>query len=417
MDRNIKQRIAVVLIANTLLRIATSSGGALIALYLARGANPDISPVEAAGIIGILGVILNVAELVGAVPVGVATDRFSARSVLIAGAVLGGLAMLMYGMSQAVAIFFVARALQGIVAVVGGPPLLALITEATVALPQARNRVVGFYELSLLSGVALGGLVGSLLWERFGVMGFSILSLLYLMTGVLFWWGAQLPGKPRHEQPLDALKHAIANPTLLKLSPAWLALNAIIGLWLTHIIFQLSRTPIVGQVLVGRFTSFEVGLILLVFSILFAGGILGWTFLLGRVTRVQAMRSSLLGLLGTCGVLYALNVYAWPPVLEWAIVAVLAVTIIVGSGFTPAALAYLASLADEGGRGSTMGVYTLLLGLGNAIGAAIGGWLGSDMALNGLLVGTLLLIGVALVSVTQLPEHVGLEARQASAAG
>jgi len=145
-----------------------------------------------------------------------------------------------------------------------------------------------------------------------------------------------------------------------------------------------------------------------VYAILFASGVLGWTFMLGRVTRVQTMRISIFALLGTCAGLYALNAYVWPPAIEWLIVGVTSISVLISSGFTPAALAYLASLADEGeGRGSTMGVYTLLLGLGNAIGAGIGGVLASGMGFNGLIVGTLGLVVLALLAVTQLPEHVG----------
>jgi MFS family permease len=409
MNSIVVRRIVVVLVANTLLRIAASSGTALIAFYLAA-TNPGVAGAEqAAAIVGILGVILNLAELFGAIPVGVATDRFSARSVLVIGALAGGIATMMYGLSQAIVVFFIARAIQGVVAVVGGPPLLALITEATVDDQQARNRVVGFYELSLLSGVALGGLVGGLLWSGFGITAFFILAALYLGVAALFWWGAQLPGELKTERPFDALRHALLNPTLLRLTPAWLALNAIIGLWLSNVIFQLSRAPVEGQILVGRFQSQQVGIIMLVYSIIFALGILVWTFLMGRVTRVATMRYALYGLLGTTAILYALNNFAWEPAIEWVLVAIGAVTVAIGSGFTPAALAYLASLADEGGRGSTMGVYTVLLGLGNAIGAGVGGWLASGMAFNGLIIGTLVLVIAALVSVTQLPEKVGLE--------
>jgi predicted MFS family arabinose efflux permease len=263
--------------------------------------------------------------------------------------------------------------------------------------PQARNRVVGFYELSLLSGLALGALVGGVLWKSFGVTSFFILALLYIVVAALFWWGAQLPGELKSEDPFEALRHALLNPTLIRLAPAWLALNAIIGLWLTN-------------VLVGRFRSEQVGLILLVYTIIFAAGILGWTFMLGRISRIATMRYSLFGLLGTTAILYVLNLYAWPPLIEWLIVAAGCITIAIGSGFTPAALAYLASLADEGGRGSTMGVYTVLLGLGNAVGAGIGGWLASGLAFNGLIFGTLGLVLVALYTVTHLPEKVGLEA-------
>jgi MFS family permease len=416
MNQILTLRLIVVLIGNTLLRIAMSSSGAVIAFYLAaRGGQgaPEAGVVGGghgggAGIVGALGVVLNLAELIGALPVGVATDRFSARIVLVGGSILGGIATLMFGLSQEIAIFFFARGIQGVVAVIGGPPLLSLITEATRDLPTLRNRIIGFYELSLLSGLALGALVGGSLWANWGTHAFSVLSAFYIVIAALFWWGANIPGQMRAEQPMEALRHALSNPFMLKLAPAWLALNAVIGLWLTNVTFQLSSesNPIVGQVLVARFTPQVIGLILLVFTILFATGIIIWTFQMGRISRVDTMKYSIYGLIATCFGLLVLNINPWPLAIEWVIVAIVSLAIMVGSGFTPAALAYLASLADANGegRGSTMGIYTLLLGLGGALGAGIGGWLASSFAFNGLIIGSLVFLALALFEVFRLPE-------------
>ena len=69
------------------------------------------------------------------------------------------------------------------------------------------------------------------------------------------------------------------------------------------------------------------------------------------------------------------------------------------SGFTPAALAFLVNIAgQQEGRGATMWIYTLLLGLGNAVGAGWGGFLASRWFLDGLLVGTAVLGMIGLVS-------------------
>ena len=65
-------RLLAVLIANGLLRIASSAGGALIGFYLAALARAG-RPFDA-GLVGALGVVVNVAEVAGALPVGLLAD-------------------------------------------------------------------------------------------------------------------------------------------------------------------------------------------------------------------------------------------------------------------------------------------------------------------------------------------------------
>jgi len=54
------------------------------------------------------------------------------------------------------------------------------------------------------------------------------------------------------------------------------------------------------------------------------------------------------------------------------------------SGFTPAALAYLADITEEyaGDRGAIMGLYSVFLGVGQFVGSSLGGpfadWRGMD---------------------------------------
>jgi predicted MFS family arabinose efflux permease len=94
-------------------------------------------------------------------------------------------------------------------------------------------------------------------------------------------------------------------------------------------------------------------------------------------------------------VLFVLN---HQPALEAPLVMPLSVllvlTIMVQSGFTPAALAHLADITESHAtdRGLIMGLYSVFLGLGQFLGTAIGGpfvdWLGADgMVLSTALLG------------------------------
>ncbi len=100
------------------------------------------------------------------------------------------------------------------------------------------------------------------------------------------------------------------------------------------------------------------------------------------------------GLIASCLLIFLINHQpSLDAPLVFPLAALLVVTIMVQSGFTPAALAYLADITEAHAedRGAIMGLYSVFLGLGQFIGASIGGpfvdWLGADgmVLINALL--------------------------------
>jgi predicted MFS family arabinose efflux permease len=95
----------------------------------------------------------------------------------------------------------------------------------------------------------------------------------------------------------------------------------------------------------------------------------------------------------------------------------LLLSIMVQSGFTPAAVAHLADITEEhaGDRGAIMGLYSVFLGLGQFLGSSLGGpfvdWLGADgiiviTVLFGLLAAAMLLrLFAQEARLPALPEH------------
>ena len=156
----------------------------------------------------------------------------------------------------------------------------------------------------------------------------------------------------------------------------------------------------------GRFTASEVGRILLVYSIIFGLGILGWSLILNRISRLRLMRVATINILLAVGLLYLLNTLMdIPSWLQILLILLVAVTILFESGFTPAALTYLADLAGESqGPGVVMGLYSMLFGLGNLIGAAMGGIFASIWAVNGLLLATAILAVLSLFFLTLIDD-------------
>jgi MFS family permease len=64
--------------------------------------------------------------------------------------------------------------------------------------------------------------------------------------------------------------------------------------------------------------------------------------------------------------------------------------------FAPAALASLGDFAPEGGRGTTMGVYSIVISLGTIIGPLLGGYLLDRYGLTSLFYAGLVILTIAL---------------------
>ena len=190
-----------------------------------------------------------------------------------------------------------------------------------------------------------------------------------------------------------------AHDSYVGITPTWIALTATVGMWLTHITYQLSGPSVAGQYLAGRFSPHEVGVIMLGYALVFALGVTIWGFVLVRMTWLRALRITLMAMLVACLWLALLNhaggLSVWG---RGGLVTLAAFSILVESGFTPTALAYLADIADQGdGRGSAMGIYSLLLGIGSVLGAFLGGLMAHILAFDGLLLGTVMLVLLALL--------------------
>jgi MFS family permease len=398
--------LTVVIIANGLLRVANSGGGALVGFYLAYLAlhGHAVNAVT----VGALGFTVYIAELVGALPAGALTDHISPRWILPTAALIASFATLLFGLTGLVDIFFLSRALEGLSAAATSPPLLAHLSIETERAPQIRGRVMSYFELSMLSGLAMGGITGGVLWEALQTIAFSTLALVYFVVMILFWWGLNRPFHlSRHSSnPLATLKKDLSDPLLYRLAPAWLAINAVIGMWLTQIGYQLSGPKATGQFLVGHFRPAQVGVILLGFAIVFTLGILAWGYIMAHMKRLRVLRITIGAISVACLWLFLLNSSgAWPVWVRIPLLSLAALSVLVMSGFTPAALAFLADIADQStGRGSTMGIYTVLYGLGNGIGAALGGFSAHFLAINGLILVTLGMVVISMIDLFLLKD-------------
>jgi MFS family permease len=395
--------LSLILVGNSLQRIAAGASGVLVGLYLAQLANRGSA--VGAGLVGILGAVSFGAELVAATPMGVASDAVAPRGLMTAGSLLGAGATQLFGMTGLVSIFFISRGLEGIGAAAVAPPLLAHLTDVTDHNPPLRAKVMSYFELSLLAGLALGGLVAGQMWRWLGTRAFGAVALVYVVSAALLYAGAVGGRSHGREQAFAGLLRALRHPSLQRLAPVWLCVNTIIGLWLgPTLIFLLTHSSQTNQFLDGILVEHpdRVGWVLLGYSIIFGIGVTAWSFVLPRIPLHRVLHITLLAMLLVCGEFLLFN-HIGSGMVRWIIGIVTALTIMVESGFTPAALALLAgAIGAQAGRGAAMGIYSVLLSVGAIVGSLIAAGLGRRFAVDGLIYGTLAMAIIALLFVQRL---------------
>lgn len=402
-----RRRLQLVIVANALMRVSGSASGILVGLYLSdaanRGASADVT------LAGILGAVSFGAELVGSIPLGMLSDAVAPRGLMALGALLGAAATQLFGLTGSRAVFFFSRSLEGLGAAASGPALLAHLTDMTDGLPALRARVMSFFELSFLAGLALGGVAGAQLWRALHAGAFASVAFSYVLCAGMLYFGATGSGGYGRTEAMSGFWRAVRDPYLRGLAPVWLCVNTIAGLWLgPALTFLLTQRTRGGQYLTGIFADQpqRVGWLMLWYTLVFGVGITAWSVVLPRMKAERVLRIGLIAMLGVCLGLFCLNHSGNDrDAARWTIGALTGLCVMVESGFTPAALALLAgSLGARAGRGAAMGIYAVLLSLGAIAGSLLAAGLGKALQVDGLICGTLGLAVVALALLRRLPQ-------------
>jgi MFS family permease len=403
---NPRANLAWVISAHAILRIASGTSGILIGLYLASLNNHGAH--LSAGLVGTLSAVSFAAELFASIPMGLASDAMQPRLLMTAGAIVGAIAVFLFAVSGSTSIFFLSRLLEGVGAAAIVPALLAYLTDATDGRPALRVRAMSYFELTLLAGLALGGIVAAQLFRALNAAAFTVVSVLYLACALILFSNLSSRAVRHLPNPLDDLRQVLRLPSLRHLAPVWLCVNSVVGLWLGPTLpFLLTGRTTNHQYLAGIYatTPASVGWLLFGYSIVFGLGVTVWSFVLPHIRLQNAMRITLGAMLPVCAGFYLLNHSGNQSVtVRWSIGSVIALLIMVESGFTPAALAWLAgTLPEQSGRGAAMGIYSVLLSVGAIIGSLLAGVLGERYSIDGLLYGTVLVAVAALIFLHRVP--------------
>jgi len=286
-----------------------------------------------------------------------------------------------------------------------------------------RGRVMGLFEVATFGGTIGGILIGGPLFQHFQNHAFTWDAAIYLTSLLILYLGMVELGTPRakpgdsigpaprqqwlsstrsaFESAYGGIRIALTSGPVLRFAPAWLAINMLPGLWLNNVTgllmspghrFQdqllfglLAHNPNYGNLI-----SLGGGIVLG----LFTSGIVLWTLVISRFRRTSLMLVCATGLPFVALAIWLINHSGnlQQPLIPFYLgIAMLGLMVV--SGFTPAALTYLADLTEHSpvNRGAIMGLYTVLFGLGQFIGGFLGGPFGDWRGMDGLLLLTFLL--------------------------
>jgi len=386
------------------LRCASYAAGLIIpvSLGLRSRTESDITAAYAS----LIGVAFYSAELIGAPFFGALSDRFGSKPFMLLGPVFGGIAIQLLGITAIIPVFVLVRVLEGLSTASSAPATLGYISAQTSTSARLRGRVMGFYEAATVVGLASGAAVGGRLYEHYGGLAFSLVALVYVLALVLFAFVRRHGPLAAPSRDHRGLLQRLLNRRIMRFAPAWLAANAVLGAWLNAGPYLAAGAPDPGQFLMQQRSPGEIGMATLTFGVVFTVGAIAWGFIMPIIGRQATLLWGVAGLGFTSVMLWALNGLGEDPV-RGALTPLLLLVVLgifVESGFTPAALTYLAEIAEEQAqdRGSVMGVYSVLLSVGQLTGTTVAGPFAMHSGFNGLIILTGLLTAIALFTVLLL---------------
>jgi MFS family permease len=418
----VNRSIQAVLLGTFTLRFSTGLAGGLLAIFLARlpdEGGPHVLPIVA----GIVGATYFAAELILSPIFGILADRRGAHRVMQWGPLFGIAAVLMRGVTpQAVelgilvgiAIFVwlgITRFLEGAAAGSSIPSILGYIAHATSGDEQIRGKAVARFEAATLAGLGVGLAAAGQLYDLLSANAFFVNAALYAVAYSIYRWGvAEIVGsEPASERATtdrfswSRYRDALVGSHVMLLAPTWIALNAVIGSWSSVSIFQLVNDPdprFADQVMNGGLSGSTLSIGVSVGLIIFFAGLVYWGNRFKRYRRTTIIGVGIAGGLAMMAAVFALNhSQGFGPALVVPLVAVLLAGLFILAGATPAALGLLADMTETHpkDRGAVMGLYSVFLGVGQIIGALVGGATAQWRGIDGLLAGSFVLLLIAIL--------------------
>jgi MFS family permease len=418
-----------VLIGTFTLRFSTGLTGLMLTYYLAdlpryHGVLDQLLGLGAGVAVGAIAfsfihAAFYASELLLSPLFGILSDRLGHWRVMQFGPFFGIVAVVITWATTNLPLITVTRLLEGSATAASIPSILGFIAAATALDEGLRGRAVARFEAATLAGLLGGFVVAGPLYTLFGPGAFLLNGLLYAVSLLIYRFGVdpRLDVQPAVDRSgagrgvdLGRYRRILGHSHVWLLAPTWVAINAVLGLFTTQTIFQLVQREepdpqFADQLLMGGFEPIQISLGLVVGGILFFAGLIYWG------NRFKALRRTTIILYGLGGgALLVIAAVAINHSAGWPGVAVLAFGLpaffglFVLAGATPAAIGLLADVTEAypEDRGAIMGLYSVFLGLGQIGGSLIAGFAASALGLDGILISSIVLLGLAVLPLVRL---------------
>ncbi len=415
----LRRSVTPLLIGTFILRASGGAATVVLGLFLAQlstYAGHLITSLQ----VGLLAVAFYVTELSLAPFMGALSDRWGRRYFLIFGPLVGLVDVLLIVFTPVHHPFYYLMSLQvlaGVSSSMQVPVVLGYLADYTAEDSSKRMRVMSFFELATSGGIAVGVILGGILWDRFGHLTFALLASFYLLVilcMILAPKTLQIIERGNLRTIGKRYWRIIRTPRLFIFIPAWLCISSLAGIWLSSQLTFILSVPIHNKyqflmgIMSGSGGGHRLSLVLGSYVLFFGISLLFWAFFLSRVPRLRLMLTSVVGVYIACIALGGINhlgIGNNPWQLLW--IPLLMVGIFAESSFAPAALAYLADISEEAAkdRGLLMGLYSIFLGLGQLLGNGVGGVFARLWGFDGLIYLTVILACVVLISLFALFQH------------
>jgi len=312
-------------------------------------------------IVGIIAAAYPVAETIFGPVIGLLADKFGRRNWIYVGLCMSSLVLFGFTLSTNVILLAIIHSLEGVAAAMIVVSALAMVTDTSTA--SNRGQQMGIYDFANLSGYMVGIFTAGILTRSYPVISAFYLGSILAAVGAAYAY-LRVKETMRQEKitsmsPLKAVRLLIRDRRAIAMFPIWLSVTTFIGMILTF-----------GP---------RYGPSPLITSLLFAGVVLILAFtqpFFGHLSDSYGRdRLMMLGMLSLIGFfITVIAMFRWHFPMSY-LVPFFAVFGVGSFAFAPAALASIGDFAPKGGRGITMGIYSVMISLGTIIGPLLGGYL------------------------------------------
>jgi MFS family permease len=329
-------------------------------------------------------------EAAAAIPVGMFVDSHGRRWMFLGS--LGYIAVLMatIGLTRNLYLIATIHALMGIGAAGVTVATLTMVTDLTGT--GNRGKGMGTFDFSNLGGYAIGLVIGSALSTTFAPDLGEAFFVGGGLIGAAFLVGLLVLREPNHMRPyrqpslnplysLDAYTKSIL--------PIWIGVTVLLGM-----VFFLPTA--LGSIDVSSGQTAEV---LLLGLVLLGLGAIGFGALSDRVGRGRVLAVGVVGLFGLMVwlLLFGGGRLEGIPGLSPFHFAALGILALMTSALVPSILATVGDRALLEARGSAMGLYSVMLSGGAAIGTVVAGFAHRKSGLTGIYEAGIILFTVAVL--------------------